>query len=78
MLVGLIFFIVGLAAMLYAFLSYRRVDRSLRAVKAEDLVSYYLELSYQMLPIPFWSAVLGGVSFLTGLIIILVKLPVVF
>lgn len=78
MVIGIILFVVGFLAMFYAFLSYKRVDRNLSAVKEEDLVSYYLELSYQMLPAPFWSAVLGAVSFLIGLVVVLVKLPVVF
>ena len=78
MTIGLIFLIISLLLIAYAYFSYNNAAKSLAPVKQEDLVSYYLDLTYNLLPVPFWSALLGIALFLVALVIILFHLPVVF
>lgn len=69
MKIALILLAIGVILLLYAYLSYCRIQKGLRTLKEEDLVSYYLDLFYQLLPVPFWSAVAGLVLVVTSLII---------
>ncbi len=78
MTIGLIFLAIALVLIAYAYLSYKKVANSLLPVKQEDLVSYYLDLVYNLLPVPFWSALLGIALLLVAIIIILFSLPFVF
>lgn len=78
MIIGLIFLGISLILITYAYLSYKKVAQNLVPVKQEDLVSYYLDLAYQLLPVPFWCALLGIVLLVVALIIILISLPFVF
>ena len=72
---GLLIFTVGILMMLIAWLIYRRATASLRLVKQEDLVSYYLELAIKLIPIPFWTALIGMVLSIIGIIIMLINIP---
>lgn len=72
---GLLIFTVGILMMLIAFIIYRRATASLRLVKQEDLVSYYLELAIKLIPIPFWTALIGMVLSIIGIIIMLINIP---
>lgn len=78
MTIGLIFLIISLILIAYACLSYHKISKSLAPVKQEDLVTYYLDLTYQLLPVPFWSALLGIALLLVAIIIILFHLPFIF
>ena len=78
MTIGLIFLAIALILISYAYLSYKKVAHNLLPVKQEDLVSYYLDLVYNLLPVPFWSGLLGMALLLVAIIIILFSLPFVF
>lgn len=61
---------LGLILFSYGGWCYLSISRELRQLKEEDLVAYYLDLFYRMLPRPLWSAVIGLVliilAFITG------------
>lgn len=78
MLTGLVILVVGLLMILFAWVHYRRAASTLSLVKQEDLVSYYLDLAIRLLPVPFWSGLIGIILALTGVVIILIKIPWVF
>lgn len=78
MKIGLILLAISLLLLFYAYWRYKKAAQSLIPVKQEDLVSYYLDLAYNLLPVPFWSALLGIALFLVAIIIILISLPFVF
>ncbi len=58
---GLIFFVYGAWC-------YLKISQELRELKEEDLVAYYLDLFYRLLPYPFWSAVAGLILIILSLI----------
>lgn len=66
--VAVVFLLLGLVLFIYAYLAYRKISRDLQDVKKDDLVAYYLDLFYRLLPGPFWSAVAGLVLMLLALI----------
>lgn len=78
MTIGLIIFAIAILMIAYAYLSYKRVDHNLADIKQEDLVSYYLELFYDLLPVPVWSGILGVVLLAISLVVIIVNIPMVF
>lgn len=78
MTVGLIILAISLILITYAYLSYKKEARSLLQLKQEDLVSYYLDLAYRLLPVPFWCALIGLALLLVAIIIILASLPFIF
>lgn len=78
MTVGLILLVISIILISYACLSYKKVAQSLLPVKQEDLVSYYLDLAYRLLPVPFWCALLGVALLLVAIIIVLISLPFAF
>lgn len=78
MATGLTMLVISVLMIFYAYISYRKIDHSLAATKQEDLVSYYLDLFYELLPVPVWSCLLGIVLLLISLIVIIVNIPVVF
>lgn len=75
MVFGFIILGISLILITYAYLSYKKVAQILAPVKQEDLVSYYLDLAYQLLPVPFWCALIGVGFLLISLIIILISIP---
>lgn len=62
--------LMGLGLMLFSYggWCYIKISRELRELKEEDLVAYYLDLFYRMLPRPFWSAVAGLILIILSLI----------
>lgn len=69
---------LGIVLFLYAYCNYKKEQADLAEVKKQDLVSYYLDLAYNLLPYKFWSAILGIVLMVVGIVVVLVKLPLVF
>lgn len=63
-----VFTVVGLVLFSYGGLSYLKISRELQKLKEEDLVAYYLDLFYNLLPRPFWSAVAGLILMLMGFV----------
>lgn len=78
MKIGLYLLLIGLLLLSFAYISYRRSESRLQDVKKEDLVTYYLDLAYQLFPIPFWCGVVGITTTLAAVIVIIIYLPVVF
>ncbi|CFW97434.1 Uncharacterized [Syntrophomonas zehnderi OL-4] len=78
MITGLVILVVGLLMFFYAWIHYHRAASTLSLVKQEDLVSYYLDLAIRLLPVPFWSALIGILLAFVGIIVILIKIPWVF
>lgn len=78
MVFGFIILGISLILITYAYLSYKKVAQTLEPLKQEDLVSYYLDLTYQLLPVPFWCALLGTGLLLVSLITILISIPFMF
>lgn len=78
MKIGLIFIILGVIMFAYSYLRYKNEQRKLALVKKEDLVTYYLDLALNLLPVPLWSAVIGILLAFIGLIVVLVNIPVIF
>lgn len=72
-LTGLILTGLGLLLFGYAFASYKIQVNHLAEIKKEDLVTYYLDLAYDMLPYKLWSAVIGVVLVLVGVIVLIVS-----
>lgn len=62
--------LMGLGMILFSYggWCYLKISRELRQLKEEDLVAYYLDLFYRMLPRPFWSAVAGLILIILSLI----------
>jgi len=75
--IGVILLLIGVLLMLFAYWKYKKTQNSLMPVKKDDLVAYYLELTYRLLPLPLWSACLGIVLFIIGLIWVVVSIPLV-
>lgn len=65
---ALVLFLLGLLLFAYAGLVYRHTSLDLKEVKKEDLVAYYLDLIYRLLPGPFWFAAAGIILMLAALI----------
>lgn len=59
---------LGLILFFYGGCCYLKISQELRELKKEDLVAYYLDLFYRMLPRPFWSAVAGLILIILSLI----------
>ncbi len=78
MTVGLILLAISIFLIAWAYLSYKKAARNLAPLKQEDLVSYYLDLAYQLLPVPFWCALLGMALLLVAVITILISIPFIF
>lgn len=76
--VGLILLAISIILIICACLSYKKEAQSLLPLKQEDLVSYYLDLAYRLLPVPFWCALVGVALLLVAIIIILISLPFAF
>jgi len=57
--IAAVLLLLGLILFSYGALAYLKISRQLQELKKEDLVAYYLDLFYQLLPRPFWSAVIG-------------------
>ncbi|MEN6462874.1 MAG: hypothetical protein ABFC94_16090 [Syntrophomonas sp.] len=74
MQIGLILIGMGLILFFFAYFRYKQEQKSLAQIKLEDLVSYYLDLAYNLLPIPFWSAIIGIVLALLGIIVIFLNI----
>ncbi len=64
---------IGVLMILYAYLSYKITERKLAQLKQEDLVAYYLDLAYRLLPVPFWSVLIGIGLLVTAVIILLIQ-----
>lgn len=77
MTVALSFLLAGIVLVFYAYLSYKKADHKLAEIKKEDLVSYYLDLILHLLPVPFWSFILGVVAILVGLILVIINIPII-
>lgn len=77
MQIGLIFIGVGLILFGYAYFRYKQEQKNLASIKLDDLVSYYLDLAYNLLPVPFWSAVTGILLAVIGVVVIIINIPVV-
>lgn len=75
---GLILVLIGLLMELIAYLIYKKTAKNLMPIKKDDLVAYYLELAYRLLPVPFWTICLGLVLCLVGIVVIIINIPVVF
>jgi len=71
---GLCLLLIGVILIGLAYISYKRAESSLLNLKKEDLVSYYLELALRLLPVPFWTLLLGILLILAGLVVLLVNL----
>ncbi|HEX3012429.1 MAG TPA: hypothetical protein VHQ70_10475 [Syntrophomonadaceae bacterium] len=71
-LVGLGFILFG-----YAYFAYKKETNNLAEAKKQDLVTYYLDLAYNMLPFKLWMALAGIILVLTGVVIIIVNIPLV-
>ena len=78
MTIGLIILAIALILIAYAYLSYKKEARNLFLLKQEDLVSYYIDLVDNLLPVPFRSALIGIALLVVAIIIILVSLPFIF
>ena len=57
--IALVLLLLGLILFAYVAVFYLKISRKLQEIKKEDLVAYYLDLFYELLPRPFWSAVVG-------------------
>ncbi|MGI6467838.1 MAG: hypothetical protein GXZ09_02615 [Syntrophomonadaceae bacterium] len=57
--IALVLLLLGLILFAYGAVFYLKISRKLQEIKKEDLVAYYLDLFYELLPRPFWSAVVG-------------------
>ncbi len=75
MIIGLTISALGALMILFTWISYRRAATSLCLVREADLVSYYLDMAIRLLPVPFWSGLIGLVLLIVGIIIILINLP---
>lgn len=75
---GLILLVTGVVVFLYAYFRYKKEQQNLALVKEQDLIAYYLDLAFNLLPIPFWSAIIGLLLVIIAVIVILVNIPVVF
>lgn len=78
MQIGLILIGMGLILFCYAYLRYKQEQKNLASIKLEDLVSYYLDLAYNLLPVPFWSAIIGILLAVIGVVVIIINIPIVF
>jgi len=75
---GLIIVLSGLLLIAFAYLKYKSTEKTLMPIKKDDLVAFYLELAYRLLPVPFWCACTGIVFLFVGLIWVIVSIPLVF
>lgn len=75
---GLIILLCGILLLAFAYFRYKSTENNLMPIKKDDLVAFYLELAYRLLPVPFWCACIGIVAVVTGLIWILVSIPLTF
>ncbi len=75
---GLTIFLFGLLLVAFAYCRYRNTEKQLMPIKKDDLVAFYLELAYRLLPVPFWCACIGVTLIIIGLIWTLVSIPLVF
>lgn len=75
---GLIIVLCGILLISFAYWRYKSTEKHLMPIKKDDLVAFYLELAYRLLPIPFWCACIGIVLLLIGLIWVIVSIPLVF
>lgn len=73
MTAGLILTGLGLILFGYAYFNYKKQTNSLAEIKKQDLVTYYLDLAYNMLPYKILSAVIGIVLVLTGTIVLILN-----
>lgn len=78
MTIALVLMVTGLIAVLYAVLAYRNADQRLADIKKEDLVSYYIDLALQLLPVPFWAFIIGALAFIIGLITVIIYIVLTF
>ncbi|HBQ87066.1 MAG TPA: hypothetical protein DER33_03200 [Syntrophomonas sp.] len=74
MTAGLVLISLGLFLFGYAYLNYKKQINNLAEIKKQDLVSYYLDLAYEMLPYKLWSAIAGIILVLTGTIVLIVNI----
>lgn len=73
MTTGLILIGLGLLLFGYAYFYYKKQTAKLADIKKQDLVTYYLDLAYDLLPYKLWSAVIGILLVLIGVIVIIVS-----
>lgn len=65
---------LGLILILYTYITFKRTQRSLKGLKHDDPVSYYLDFASNLLPAPFWALVLGIILLVVALVILLINL----
>lgn len=71
---GLILIGVGLVLFFYAYLNYKQEAHKRADVKKQDLVDYYLDLAYCLLPGKLCCGLIGAVLVIAGIIVTLVNL----
>ena len=64
----------GLVLIVYTYIAFKRTHRSLKDLKQEDPVSYYLDFALNLLPAPFWALVVGVILLIAALVILLINL----
>ncbi|MEA1960402.1 MAG: hypothetical protein U9N81_03770 [Bacillota bacterium] len=72
---AIVLLVIGIVMVLCTYTHYLRISKGLTAVREEDLVSYYLNLAGEMVPLPLWSGLIGIVLLLIGIIMLLIHLP---
>lgn len=65
---AIVLLLLGSILFVYAGLVYRQISHDLQEAKKGDLVAYYLDLFYRLLPGPFWCAAAGIILMLLALI----------
>ncbi|MGI5921805.1 MAG: hypothetical protein ACOX6I_08735 [Syntrophomonadaceae bacterium] len=78
MKIGFVILGLGLVLFCYAFFRFKQEQLNLRNIKSEDLVSYYLDLAYNLLPVPLWSALSGIALVIIGVVVILANILIMF
>jgi hypothetical protein len=72
---GIILLIAGLLLIGLFYLKLKSSEKQLEGLKADDLVSYYIELVIELIPVPFWSGIVGIALSLCGIIVLLIHIP---
>lgn len=75
---GLILVLIGLLLVFFAYWTYKKSEENLLPIKQDDLVAYYLELVYRLLPAALWCVCLGIVLCIVGIIVVIIHIPIVF